>query len=218
MDSTSHICYIVGSLPLDKKLAPIPQEGDFLIAADGGYPQLKRLGICPDLVVGDFDSSPLPTDHPNVHRLPVIKDETDTAFAMGVGLSRGYRKFIVLGGLGGALDHTMANLQLLHNLQKQGATALLVGDTQCATVLTETTITFPDATTGRISVFAVGGEATGVTLQGLKYSLIDQSLSPHIPLGVSNSFIGCPATVSVKKGSLLVIWDYHCGLNGLPFP
>ena len=212
---TSNICYIVGALPLDSRLAPAPQLGDLLIAADGGYTNLKALNIRPDLVVGDFDSSPIPTDHPNVQSLPSIKDETDVGYALGEGLSRGYRNFIILGGLGGGLDHTMANLQLLHNMQKQGAFAILVGDTQCATVITETALSFSFAIKGRISIFAMGGEATGVTLRGLKYPLMDEPLSPQFPLGVSNELIGLPATISVKNGSLLAIWDYNGDLDGL---
>ena len=34
----------------------IPSEADFVVAVDGGYEHLKKLGIKPQLAVGDFDS------------------------------------------------------------------------------------------------------------------------------------------------------------------
>ena len=49
-------CYIVGAGSFEK-LDSLPQEGDLVIAADGGYAYLKQLGIQPDVLLGDFDSS-----------------------------------------------------------------------------------------------------------------------------------------------------------------
>ena len=58
-----------------------------------------------------------------------------------------------------------------------------------------------------MSVFCPDGEARGVDLEGLYYPLRDAVLTSAFPLGVSNQFIGRPAAVSVREGTLLVMWD-----------
>ena len=62
---------------------------------------------------------------------------------------------------------------------------------------------------GILSVFAMGGDAKGVTETGLKYQLQDALLENSFPKGISNEFIGEEATVSVKDGSLLILarWE-----------
>ncbi len=206
------ICYIAGALPLPKNFKFPPQKSDFLIAADGGYVQLKKLGINPDLILGDFDSSQRPENHPHVMTLPVEKDDTDMGYAIKMALDKSYQNFVLLGGLGGLLDHTMANIQHLHSLSQQHCRAILVGDSQCATVISNSSLTLKGQPGGRCSVFALGGNATGVTLENLYYTLENANLSPIFPLGVSNSFLSDPsftAKISVKQGSLLIIWDWN---------
>ena len=58
-----------------------------------------------------------------------------------------------------------------------------------------------------------GKDAEGVDLEGLYYPLKDGTLTAGFPLGVSNHFTGKEATISVKNGSLLVLWDRK---NGFP--
>ncbi len=201
------ICYIVGAMPLEPELTPVPRPGDLVIAADGGYSALLARGVRPDLVVGDFDSLGAAPDHPAVLRLPTVKDETDMGFAIGQGLARGYRRFLLLGGMGGRLEHTVANLQLLTGLSRQGTFGILAGGGQAAAVVTNGAVRFPESARGFCSVFCLGDAARGVSLEGLKYPLEDDELTGDFPLGVSNEFLGLPARVAVAEGSLLVIWN-----------
>ena len=53
----------------------------------------------------------------------------------------------------------------------------------------------------------------GVTIEGAQYGLTEGTLSAGFPLGVSNHFTGQETKVSVKNGSLLLLWDRK---NGLP--
>ena len=156
-------------MPLDPGFILTPVPGDLVIAADKGYETLSRLGVHPGLVVGDFDSLGSVPDHPQVLRLPRIKDETDTGFALRQGLKRGYRRFVLLGCLGGRLDHTVANLQLLSWLSAQGAQGVLLGEGEAAAVVTEGTLSFPASMEGFVSVFCAGGTARGVTLEELPF-------------------------------------------------
>lgn len=201
------ICYIAASLPLPQWLPLSPSPEDLILAADGGHLHLSQRGITPHLVVGDFDSSS-PPNHPHVIHLPVEKDDTDLGYALKLGRERGYTNFVLLGGLGGLLDHTMANLQHLHALSQAGCSALLVGDHQCATVVTNGSRQLPSHPNARCSVFALGGDAQEVTIEGLYYTLSQATLTPTFPLGVSNSFTHAPARISVAQGSLLLIWEH----------
>lgn len=217
MPINDRICYIVGAMSLSMSLRPYPAPGDYVIAADRGYDSLMAFGVQPDLVVGDFDSLGHTPSHPNVIQLPAEKDDTDMVFALRKGLELGYRRFVLLGGVGGRVEHTYANLQLLDWLTTQGAVGFLAGEKTVATALRGSTLSFPATMEGYLSVFCNSGTAEGVTLSGLKFPLEDQVLSGSFPLGVSNEFTRVPATVSVKEGSLILLWaDYGDFYHLLP--
>lgn len=192
-------------------LSPIEKD-DFLIAADGGLKHTEKLGLTPYVVIGDFDSLGYTPENATV--FPVEKDDTDSMLAIRKALSLGYREIFLYGALDGPrLDHTLANLQSLQFLTDQGGVGYLVGEKYIATVVKNGTLTFPKEATGILSLFCMGKDADGVTLRGLKYELTDEVLSAGFPLGVSNHFTHKNATVTVKNGSLLALYDRE---NGLP--
>lgn len=119
-------CYIVGAGDFTARgFAPGP--GDLILAADGGYRALYRLGTTPDLLLGDFDSlgdAPLPPDLP-VLRFPARKDDTDTGLALRHGLMLGFRDFALYGCAGGRTDHLLANFQSMARVSRLGATIRL---------------------------------------------------------------------------------------------
>lgn len=203
-------CVIFCAGGFDTLAAPIRQT-DYILAADGGLSHLRRLGIQPHAILGDFDSlGHIPA---GAQVFPVEKDDTDSMLAVRHGLDRGYRQFLLYGALDGPrLDHTIANLQTLQFLADRGATGYLVGEDTIATVIRHGQIHFPDTMVGTISVFCMGSDATGVTIRGLKYGLEEGTLTAGYPLGVSNSFVGKAAQIRVAQGSLLILWSRDCGL------
>ena len=207
MTNPSGICYIVGAMSLTPSLRPCPKGEDYVIAADRGYDSLMAYGVTPDLVVGDFDSLGHTPSHPNVIQLPCAKDDTDMVFALRKGLCLGYRRFVLLGGVGGRLEHTLGNLQILDWLTTQGAQGFLAGEKTVATALRSGSLTFPASMSGYLSIFCNSGEARGVTLSGLKFPLEDALLTSSFPVGVSNEFLGQVAQVTVRDGSLLLLWE-----------
>ena len=208
MDPAFNICYIVGAMSLTPDLRPYPRPGDYVIAADRGFDSLMAYGVNPDLAVGDFDSLGHRPSHPNVIQLPAEKDDTDMVYALRKGLELGYRRFVLLGGVGGRLEHTLGNLQLLDWLAGHGGQGFLAGEKTVATCLRDgRTLTFPPSMSGYLSVFCNSGAAEGVTLSGLKYPLTDDTLTGSFPLGVSNQFLGVEASVSAKRGSLILVWE-----------
>ena len=204
-------CVIFCAAGFEKLAAPIG-PGDLVIAADGGLHHTQKLGISPDVVLGDFDSLGYAPAGANV--FPVEKDDTDAMLAVRRGLDMGYRDFLLYGSLDGPrLDHTVANFQTLQFLCDRGAFGVLCGISTMAAVMKNGSLSFPSGCRGNISVFCMGPDARGVTLKGLYYPLEKGTLTTGFPLGVSNHFTGEPAEVSVEDGSLLVIWE---GKNGLP--
>ena len=206
MSNDTRICYVVGAMSLTPDLRPYPAPGDFVIAADRGYDSLLAYGVKPDLTVGDFDSLGHTPDDENVIALPTEKDDTDMLFALRQGVDRGYRRFVLLGGVGGRLDHTVANLQALDFLATKGAQGFLAGDKLIATAVHNNTFKFPEGLKGSLAVFCNSGKAEGVTLTGVKYTLDHAELTGDFPMGVSNEFTGEAGSIGVENGSLVAMW------------
>ena len=195
----------------DKLLEPVG-PADYLLAADGGLRYLNQLNLKPQGILGDFDSLGYTPEGAEV--FPVEKDDTDAMLAARKGLELGYREFLFYGALDGPrLDHTVANFQTLQFLADHGAAGYLVGREYLVTVVKNETVTFSEKAEGIISLFCLGADAKGISIRGLHYELEDGTLTPGFPLGVSNHFTGKVATVEVKDGSLLALWDRK---NGLP--
>lgn len=204
-------CIIFCAADFHGLLAPL-QPDDFIIAADGGLTHTQKLGIAPNGILGDFDSLGYTPEGSTV--FPVEKDDTDAMLAVRKGLELGYREFYLYGSLDGPrLDHTVANFQTLQFLCDHGAFGYLIGRDYIVTALNDGSVRFPASCTGIFSVFCMGKDAEGVTIHGGKYDAEDVTLSAGFPLGVSNHFEGKEVTISVKNGSLLILWDTG---NGFP--
>lgn len=204
-------CFVFSAAEFDG-LRESPRSGDFLIAADAGYLLCQKIGLRPDLLIGDFDSMSEPSDAPSiphVERVPVMKDDTDTMLALKAGLSRNCNEFHIYGGTGGKrMDHTLANLQGLLYLRRRKARGFLYGRDFVWTVVENETFEVARAVPdGLLSVFALSGRAQGVTIAGVQYPIGGAELSNDFPLGVSNHIVDARASVSVENGALLLGWE-----------
>lgn len=197
---------IVGAGELDPGELNIP-KGAFVIAADGGLRHLDKSGISPDLIMGDFDSLGHIPKRENVIYHKPEKNDTDTMLAVKHALEMGAETILIYGGLGGRFDHSIANLQTLHYIANHGAMGFLIGGGSVCTVIRGGAVAFDEGMRGFISVFSMTEVSAGVCLTGLKYPLCDYDISCDFPLGVSNEFTGLPATISVKRGALAIIWE-----------
>lgn len=205
-----HECYIIGAGDF-YGFKEEPDDSDYVIAADAGYKYCREYNIIPDLVLGDFDSLGDAPEHPNIMQLPVEKDDTDTVFAIKVGLERGYKHFFIYGGLGGKRsDHTIANIQSLLYLANRGGRGWLFGENCIWTVIKNSSIRL-EGGEGNVAVFCIDGRAEGVNLRGLKYELENAVISSDFPLGVSNCMDCAEAEISVSDGALLIMYDINLG-------
>lgn len=197
-------CYIVGAGDNSGTIFTRKKE-DLVIAADGGVKALERLGIVPDLVMGDFDSLGYIPAGNNVIVHPVEKDETDMMLAISKAMEMGFYKIIIYGGTGGRIDHTIANLQTMLDTSRKGVSITMIDGKNEYYMLTNGTLSISGNVGQGFSVFAFGSQAKGVTINGGKYEAQNVILQPNNPLAVSNSFVDSLVEISVSDGSLLVI-------------
>ena len=198
------ICYIFGSALGEPDLFK-PNESDLVIAADAGYLKLKKLGITPDLAVGDFDSlGEIPTDT-EVVKHPVKKDDTDTLLSIKIGIEKGFKEFHFYGCTGNRLDHTFGALQNLSFLAERGCRGYLFGEDFISTAIKNDSLEFGEERQGNISVFAATSECE-VSIDGLLYTLENKKITYDFPIGVSNEFIGKKAKITALNGTAIIIY------------
>lgn len=139
--------------------------------------------------------------------VPVEKDDTDMALAVAKAYEKGYRNILLYGGCGGArISHTFANIQMMSFYAKKGCSLQMLGDGVRLEILHNASKTLSAAMKGSISVICLSDIAEGVTIQGLKYEYTG-ALTSDRTLGVSNSFVGKDAMVSVENGTLLLVYE-----------
>ena len=191
----------------DPKRAYAPEAGDCVLCADGGWRLARRLGVKPALVIGDFDSSDEPGDEATL-RVPAEKDDSDTMLCLKRGLAMGFDDFLIVGGFGGRIDHTLANFQALHYAARRGARVEMRDGLRWAAAVANGSLRVPADILGggpvKLSVFALTDACRGVTLRGTKYALEDGALTNAFPLGLSNEFAADMAEIAVGEGALLV--------------
>ena len=183
-----------------KKVAVDPTNFDLILAADSGYLHAKKMHITPHIVLGDFDSAPIPQTNAELLQVSAEKDVTDTMLACTVAIERGATKLTILGGTGGRADHFLSNLFLLESLCDKGIAVSLTDGENTLRILQDETVQVPNRG-GYFSLFAL--DTCTVTLQGCKYPLTDFVLSRANPFAVSNEVVGETATVSVIGKAIL---------------
>lgn len=182
-------------------------EGAFVIAADSGFDHATRLGMKVDLLVGDLDSvSPegLDAAGQKVERHPADKDASDLTLALRAAARRGAQRVVVVGGNGGRIDHLLTNSAVLTSDEfASQRIEWLVGAATAVVVRSEVEIK------GRpgdlVTLLPQGGDAVGVTTEGLRWPLLDQTIKYGSSRGLSNQLTSDLARVTVNTGVLLVI-------------
>lgn len=183
------------------------KPSDFVVCADKGYEFAKKASIKPDLIIGDFDSCSLslPSDL-EVIRLNPQKDDTDTLSAIKAAVKKGCSEFLLLGALGGRLDHTYGNLSLLYFLEKNNIKAEIRTEKETIKMISNNSSTFQDVKGKTFSVFVYGCESAMVTYKGkVAYPVKDYLMTADYPIGVSNVFLENSAEIQSNNGTVMVI-------------
>ncbi len=195
-------------------LQSIIADSDYIICADGAIEYLMDLNIYPDLLVGDFDSINEETlewvrkNNITAQRFPTNKDMTDTELAVEFALKQKPDKILITGALGSRGDHSLSNLMLLYKTHKLGVSAAVIDEINYITI-TSDVLKMKCQIGQTISIIPIGGDAKGVTLEGLEYPLNNYNIKMGSSLGISNRSISKEVVISVRDGILLVVKIFH---------
>ncbi len=174
-------------------------EDDFIICADGGIRHAKAMGIVPDILIGDFDSSDPGESEVKRIEYPTRKDFTDSEICIKYALEKGYDEILFIGMSGTRADHTLTNMLLLSKCPK----AYMVDDDNEIYYLKDK-ITIENKKGKTLSIIPVKGDMCGITTAGLDYPLNDETLYFGESRGNSNVVIENVCEITVKNGEGLV--------------
>lgn len=174
------------------------RKSDWLIGVDGGARLILRLGLKPDLIIGDFDSYPRPAS--GALMIKSSQDLTDTEMALDYCVKSGFKEVILAGVLGNRLDHLLTNILLGTRFN------FTIIEGQQTLYFVPSRIILEGKTGDLVSLIPLEN-CFGVTTMGLKWCLQGETLKVGTSRGVSNVMTGKTARVSLKKGRLLVVYN-----------
>jgi thiamine pyrophosphokinase len=212
------VIFANGFMPYLDPVRALLRPDDVLLAADGGSHHLHALGLTPAVIIGDLDSldpgfrSLINSGQIEVVLHPRDKDETDLELALDYAVQHDYRQILIIGALGGRLDQTLGNLALL---TAPRLSILRHGEEQAFDVRLDDGLEEAFFMCNRsevrgvagdiVSLIPWGGEARGVSTDGLRWPLHAETLYPDKTRGISNELLGESASISIESGLLLVV-------------
>ena len=204
-------CVIIanGDLEYTNDIYHLIKDTPLIICADGGARHLRALNISPHIMIGDFDSIS-PADklffkekQVEILPFPSRKNHTDSELCVSWALENNATDITLLAVTGTRMDHTLANIFLLKKLAGLHIPARILNRNNEIYIVTG----FREIK-GRpgdfLSIVPVTEKASGITLKGLEYPLVNASIEMGSSLGIGNSFKGTFASVSIEKGVLIV--------------
>ena len=212
-----------GDPPEEGLIRSEAERADLLIAADRGLAAFDRYGLSPNLLVGDMDSIDSDVlrrweNKVGTLRLPCVKNQTDGMEALDQAMDRGATEIVLLGAMGGRMDHALGNLMLLVRAARRHVQAL-IRTADMAALCVRGRCTLCGACGDTMSLLPLG-TARDISLSGFYYPLAHGELTSTDSLGISNVVVQDEAWIQVKQGDLLMFLYHHgdgwpCVENGL---
>lgn len=193
-----------GAPPSSALARRLAAAADLVICADGGANHAVRLGVRPDVILGDLDSITASTRKRfrGVPSLRIAEQEsTDLEKAIRYALLHRCTEIIVVGATGKRLDHTAGNLGCFRKFGVRCAMRFIDDDGELTLVGRDASLR---TRRGELLSLIPLERCSGVTTTGLKFGLRNASLELGVREGTSNRALASKATVSVKKGTLLL--------------
>ena len=204
------IIFANGELPDLEKARALLQLDDYIICADGGTRHALALDIKPDLIIGDMDSAEkeqlqeFREAEVSMELFPHDKNETDLELAIHRAVELNPAQIIIIAGLGGRLDQTLANITLLTDIRLSNIDIRLDDGVE-ESFLCRDQVQVRGRTGDIVSLIPWGGAVSEVQTTNLKWPLHRETLLPDRTRGISNEMLGESATISIGSGLLLIV-------------
>ena len=184
------------------------EEFDLVIGVDGGSRYAPELKVTTDVIIGDMDSlssdEHLRNKNARFISYPEEKDETDLEIALLYAKEHGADKIVIVGAMGGRMDMTISNMQLLAYASSESCRIEVWHGDQTGWIIQPPGDDIPGNRGDTVSLIPLGGDALGVATKGMKYPLKNEELTMQTR-GVSNRIESPPAHVTFSDGKLLVV-------------
>lgn len=188
------------------------EKYSYIIAVDGGVEYAKEMGILPNLIVGDFDTLDRVVlqeyKEKGIEHIvyPEEKDYTDSHLAVEIAINKQPSKITMVAGTGSRMDHTLGNIGLLFMALKQGITMEIVDQKNKICMIDKEHSIKREMLFGKyISLLPYTECVSGITLDGFRYPLKNETLSLGQSRGISNELEAEEGKITIKTGILLVI-------------
>jgi thiamine pyrophosphokinase len=209
MDET--VIVVTGAAPLDADAVAHLPSGAIVIAADGGLDHALAAGLTPAALVGDLDSVSADglawaEEHATIQRHDPAKDRTDTELALATAAGLQPARLLLVAGGGDRLDHTVTAIGALGHPDLTSIPVLEAwwGDEHAFVLHGPGALRLLTGVGTRISLVAMHGRCTGVSIDAAEWPLDDAVLHPLSGHGVSNVATADEVTITVSTGVLTV--------------
>lgn len=183
---------------------------DIVVCADGGIENTLKLGLIPNIVIGDLDSITNDTmemmvkENIKTIKYPKEKDETDTELVLDYLIKQRCSTVTMMGCLGNRMDHSLANIYLLKKLLKNKINGHIIDENNHITLI-DNQIELIDKKEHIVSLIPLTDRVEGITTKGLYYPLDNALMLKEKPYGISNVIISNDAKVNISSGELLIL-------------
>jgi len=203
---------VLGGNPPTRAIKQHIPAHQLVIAADSGLHGAIDLGLRVNVVIGDMDSvdkavlAAVEANGTTITELPRDKDSTDAELALLKAVEMGAQKIVLITKGGGRLDHELGVFAVLQNPGLRNCAIQAMWDNSILHLIHgPAAVTISGKLGSNVGLIAAGGSALGITTQGLKWALANETLTPHSSRGISNELIDETATISLQAGSLFVV-------------
>lgn len=183
----------------------------YIICADGGAKHLYKLNIVPNYIIGDLDSleesiiNYYKNKGVDFKKFPKRKDETDAQLCIHLAKDLKVSEIHLLGALGGRIDHTIANINLMYYIKELGVNPIIKSKVEDIYMIDSEFINIMGKRGDIISIIPSKGDVSGVTLKNLEYPLENATIKYGNPIGISNVMKSNQCSIKVKNGCLIIV-------------
>ena len=205
MEKTKVLIFLNGDLP-GRILKKYPMEHCYKICADGAANGLKKLGIIPNIIIGDLDSIKKETAaYFKKKKIEIRKieeqDTTDFEKCLMYAIENRLNNIVIFGATSRRTDHTLNNFSILKRYNK--ILDLKIIDKKYDIFFIPQSIEF-DYKTGEVVSLMPLPVATKIKTEGLMYALNGEPLEFGVREGTLNISNSDKIKINFEEGDLLL--------------